>query len=250
MEIYFLVGLGLIFINIICIILTYKLKREDFFNDESFEDKNIPYGFQLLGIILSLIFFIMGFVSEYLSSNCFPTLLAPILIGYPIYYYFMFVSKTKNSKYILKKEFFTMMFALVSIFYILFLPLANDVSLSHQIELIISTNLPFLEIVIILYIHCFIYAILLNLILYYDFYNYVLRKNSISKQQFRKQHSILTIVAFIVAGYLASIILNGQFLIYPESFNFDKFQNIVLIYQIFLSAVSIMISFNNLKTKK
>lgn len=249
MEIYFLIGLCFIALNIICLILTFKLQREDFYYDSNVEIKEFPYGFKLLGIILSLLVFIFGFIIEYLSSNSLPFLLIPILIGYPLYYYFMFICNTTKLENLYKKEFFATMFALVSLFYLLFVPLAKDVSLSNQLGLIISTNFPLLELVMIIYVHLFCYAIALNIVLYFDTFNYTIKKQKISSQQFRKQHSTLSIIAFIISGYISSIILNGQFLTYPETFDFNRFQNIILIYQIFLSSATILITLNNIKKR-
>lgn len=250
MHIYFFIGLILILINIIFIVLTCKLKRNDFKYDNKFKTKEFPYGFTLIGVIVSILVFIFGFIIEYLCSNSLPFLLIPVLIGYPIYYYFLFLCNFTKLKNLHKKEFFCTMFALVSLFYLLFIPLANDVSLSHQLNIIISTHLPLLEIIIILYVNIFIYIIFLNIILYFDVYNYVILKKDISSQQFRQQHSTLSIAVFIFSGYIASILLNSQFIIYPDYFNFEKFQNIILIYQIFLSSVSILISMNKAKISK
>jgi hypothetical protein len=249
MKIYFLIGLGLILINVVCLILTLKLKREDFYFDNKYETEKFPYGFKLVSIIISVIVFVFCFIIEYLSSNCLPFLLIPVIIGFPLYYYFMFITNNTKSEHLHKKEFFGNMFALVSCFYLLFIPLAADVSLSHQLSLIISTNLPLLELAMIIYVHLFIYVVVLNIILYFDVFNYVIKKNSISSQEFRVQHSVLTLVAFIISGYISSIILNGQFLTYPDDFDFEKFQNIILIYQIFLSSITILISLNR-KNKK
>jgi hypothetical protein len=110
--------------------------------------------------------------------------------------------------------------------------------------------LPLIEIVIILYVNLFVFNILLNFLLYFDVYNYVIKKDSISCQQFRKQHSVLALSSFILAGYISSIILNGQFLTYPNDFDFGKFQNIILVYQIFLSAITILISLNGTRKKE
>lgn len=249
MEIYFLIGLCFILFNIIFIILTSKLKRSEFIFDTKFETAEFPYGFKLVGIIISIIIFIFGFIIEYLNANCLSSLFIPGFIGYPIYYYFLFICNHTKPEHIRKKEFFYTMFSFVSLFYLLFLPLAKDVSLSYQLSLIISTNFPLLELVIIVYVNLFVYALLLNIILYFDAYNYIIRKKNISSQLFRKQHSLLSIIAFIISGYIASIILNSQFLTYPTSFDFNKFQNIILIYQIFLSSITILISLNNIKKK-
>ena len=249
MEIYFLIGLVLIFFNIVCIILTAKLNRNEFKYDSKNEIEEFPYGFKLVGIIFSILVFLFCFIIEYLCSNCLPFLLFPVFIAYPIYYYFLFICNFINHKNIHKKKFFYTMFALVSLFYLLFIPFAKDVSLNYQLSLIISTKLPLLEIVMIIYVNLFIYAIVLNIILYFDTYNYIIKKQDISSQQFRKQHSRLSIVAFIVSGYISSIILNGQFLNYPETFDFNKFQNIVVVYQIFLSSITILITLNNIKKK-
>ncbi len=142
------------------------------------------------------------------------------------------------------------MFGLISLFYLLFIPLAEDISLSHQLELIISTNIPLLELIIILYVHFFVYALALNIVLYFDFYNYVIRKRRITSHIFRRQHSILSLAAFILSGYIASIILNGHFLKYTENFNMNNFQNIILVYQLFLSLVAILIKINSKKERK
>lgn len=250
MEIYFCIGLVFIFINIVFVILALKLKREDFYCDSKFDTKDFPYGYKLLGLLISLIVFIFGFVVEYLSSNCLPFLLIPLIIGYPLYFYFKFICNYTKPENLHKKEFFVTMFALVSLFYLLFCPLAEDVSLSHQLSLVISTNLPMLELVMIIYIHLLVFVVALNIVLYFDAFNYVIKKQKISSQQFRQQHSSLTIIAFIISGYISSIILNGQFLTYPSDFNFDKFQNVILIYQIFLSSVAIMLTLNNAKKRK
>jgi len=250
MDIYFLIGLCFILLNIIFMILTSKLKRNEFIFDTKFETAEFPYGFKLIGIIIAIIIFIFGFIIEYLNANCLPSLLIPAIIGYPIYYYFLFICNHTKLENIRKKEFFYTMVALVSFFYLLFLPLAKDVSLSYQINLIISINIPLLELIIIIYVNLFIYAMLLNIVLYFDAFNYVIGKNDISCQEFRKQHSLLSIIAFIVSGYLTSILLNGQFLNYPENFNFDKFQNIIVIYQLFLSSITILITLNNIKKIK
>ena len=249
MEVYFFIGLFLILINVVFIILTLSLKRNDFFVDKTTE-KQFPYGFKLLGIIISLIVFAFCFVIEYLSSHCLPFLIFPVVISYPLYYYFIFICNVTKPENLHKKEFFPVMFGLVSAFYLLFLPLANDVSLNYQINLIISTQIPLLELVIIFYIHLALFVLLLNIVLYYDAYNYIIKKQEISSQQFRKQHSALCIISFIVSGFITSIVLNGQFLTYPDNFNFDKFQNIILIYQIFLSSATIMLSFKNSKARK
>lgn len=250
MEIYFLLGLILILFNIICIILTTKLKRNEFCYDEKNKIREFPYGLKLIGIIVSIVIFVFCFIIEYLCSKCLPFLLIPVLIGYPIYYYFLFLCNRANCKNIHKKEFFYTMFALVSLFYLLFIPSAKDVSLNYQLNLIISTELPLLELIIIIYVNLFIYAIFLNIILYFDFYNYMIRKQDVSSHQFRRQHSILSISAFILAGYISSVVLNSQFLTYPISFDFNKFQNIILIYQIFLSSAAVLLSLNNTKKKK
>ena len=249
MEVYFFIGLFLILLNIICVILTFKIKREDFYFDSSVETKEFPYGFKLIGIILSLIIFIFGFIIEYLSSNSLPFLLIPVVIGYPLYYYFMFICNTTKLENLHKKEFFAIMFALVSLFYLLFTPLAKDVSFSNQLNLIISTNLPLSELIMIIYPHLFCYVMVLNVVLYFDTFNYIIQNQKISSQQFRKQHATLSVVAFIISGYIASILLNGQFLIYPETFDLNRFQNIILIYQIFLSSSAIMITLNNKANK-
>lgn len=247
MEFYFLIGLFFIVLNMICLILVFKLNREDFYYDSNIETKEPPYGVKLLGIILSLIVFLFGFLIEYLSSRCLPFIIIPVIIGYPLYYYFMFICNTSRLEKLHKKEFFSMMYALVSLFYLLFIPLAKDVSLNNQLSLIISTNFLFLELAIIIYVHLFCYAIVLNAILYFDTFNYVISKQKVSSQQFRKQHSTLSIIAFIVSGYISSIILNSQFLTYPETFDFNRFQNIILIYQIFLSSAAILITLNSSK---
>lgn len=246
-EIYFLIGLVLILINIIFVILTIKLHREDFYFDTEDEVNEFPYGFKLIGFFVSLIVFFFCFLVEYLFSNSLTFLIVPVVIAYPLFYYFMFICNGIESRQLHKKEFFLTMFALVSLFYLLSIPFSEDVSLSHQIELIITTNIPLLELIIIAYVHLLLYVIFLNIILYFDAFNYLIKTNSISSQLFRKQHSILTIVAFTISGYIASAILNGQFLIYPETFDFDKFQNIILIYQIFLSSVTIILALNKVK---
>lgn len=231
-------------------ILTKKLCREDFYFDTEYETKEFPYGFKLLGIFVSLFVLLLCFMVEYLFSSTLTFLLVPVVIAYPLFYYFMFICNGIESKHLHKKQFFFTMFALVSLFYLLFIPFSENVSLSHQIELIITTNIPLLELIIIAYVHLFLYVILLNIILYFDAFNYLIKTKAISSQLFRKQHSVLTIIAFVISGYIAAAILNGQFLIYPETFDFDKFQNIILIYQIFLSSVTIILTLNKAKTTK
>lgn len=250
MEVYFFIGLFLMVINIICGVLVNKSKCEDFYYDKEEESENDLYGLKLVGIIFSIIVFAFGFFIEYLCAGGFVTIFVPIFMGLPIYYYFMFICNSIDLKDLSKKDFFTSMFWLVSFFYMLFIPLAEDVSLSHQISIIISSNIPLLELAIIIYVHLFVYAVVLNVILYFDIYNYVVKKRKISSQHFRRQHSTLSILGFIFSGYISAIILNGQFLNYPEGFLFERFQNIILVYQIFLSSVVILKKINNKKVNK
>lgn len=102
----------------------------------------------------------------------------------------------------------------------------------------------------ILYVNLFIYAMILNIVLYFDAYNYIIRKRDVTSQNFRKQHAKLSIVSYIISGYIASIILNSQFLKFPSEFNFDKFQNIIIIYQIFLSSIVVLLTLNNKERSK
>ena len=98
--------------------------------------------------------------------------------------------------------------------------------------------------------HLFFSRSIFKFVLYFDAFNYIIKKQDISRQQFRKQHSKLSIISFIVSGYIASMILNGQFLKFPSTFDFNKFQNIILIYQIFLSSIAILITLNNTEKNK
>lgn len=145
MEIYFYIGLILIVFNVVFIILTNKLKRSDFIYDEKVIIEEFPYGFKLLGVIIAILIFIFCFIIEYLSSGFLSFFLLPLVIGYPIYYYFLFICNHLNLKNLHKKEFFNILFALVSLFYFLFFPFAEDVSLNYQLNLIISTKLPLME---------------------------------------------------------------------------------------------------------
>lgn len=249
MKIYFYIGIIFIVFNVLLIILTRKYKYSEFTNDEN-DILTSPYGLKLIGIIFSIIIFLLCFVIQFLSSGFFITLLLPVIIVYPLYYYFRFLCNTLDVSNIKKKEFFTTVYLLLSIFYLLFFPLGDDLSLNDQIKLIISFDFPLCEIIIIIYIHFICYAILLNIILLFDGYNYILKKKEISIQKFRKDHSNLSIIAFIISGYISSIILNSQFIEYPFVFDFDRFQNIILIYQIFLGSVSIMKSLNKTTNKQ
>ena len=83
MKIYFYIGIIFIVFNVLFIILARKYKYCEFTNDEN-ETLTSPYGLNLIGIIFSIIIFLLCFVIQFLSSGFFITLLLPVIIVYPL----------------------------------------------------------------------------------------------------------------------------------------------------------------------